>query len=135
MCDTVDITMLVRGDFNIIRSPSEKNNKKYSDRWLSLFNAVINSLNLRELELSGRQFTWTNNLQTLTFMKLDIILVTTEWEVQFPQVTVTALPRAIYYHTPLLLDTGISSQPKVNSFIFELAWLFKDDFHEKVIEV
>jgi hypothetical protein len=55
--------------------------------------------------------------------------------VQFPQVTVTALPRAIYYHTPLLLDTGISSQPKVNSFIFELAWLFKDDFHEKVIEV
>jgi hypothetical protein len=33
------------------------------------------------------------------------------------------------------LDTGITSQPKENGFKFELAWLFKDGFHEKVIEV
>jgi endonuclease/exonuclease/phosphatase family metal-dependent hydrolase len=135
MCDTVDIPMLVGSDFNIIRSPGEKDNNRYSDRWPSHFNAVINSLNLRELELSGRQFTWANNLQTPTFEKLDRILVSMEWEMQFPQVTVTALSRAIFDHTPLLLNTGISSQPKANSFRFELSWLLKDGFHEKVIEV
>jgi hypothetical protein len=43
--------------------------------------------------------------------------------------------RGISDHTPLLLDTRISSQPKANGFNFELAWLFKDGFHEKVIEV
>jgi hypothetical protein len=48
---------------------------------------------------------------------------------------VNALPVEISDHTPLLLDTGISSQPKANSFKFELVWLFKDGFHEKVIEV
>jgi hypothetical protein len=78
MCDTVDIPMLVGGDFNIIRKPSEKNNNRYNDRWPSLFNTVINSLNLRELELSGHQFTWANNLQTPTFEKLDRIMVSTE---------------------------------------------------------
>jgi exonuclease III len=135
MCDTMDKPMLVGGDFNIIRSLDEKNNNRYSDRRPSLFNAVINSLNLRELELLGRQFTWANNLQAPTFEKLDRILVSMEWEMQFPQATVTALPRAISDHTPLLLHTGISSQPKANSFKIELSWLFKDGFHGKVIEV
>jgi hypothetical protein len=83
----------------------------------------------------GRQFTWANNLQTLTFEKLNRIMVSTEWEVQFPQVMVTTLPRGISDHSPLLLDTGTSSQPNVNSFRLELAWLFKDGFHEKVVEV
>jgi hypothetical protein len=132
MGDIVDTPILVGGDFNIIRCRSEKNNNTYTDRCPSLFNAVINSLNLRELQLSGRHFTWANNLQTLTFEKLDMILDSTEWEVKFPQVLVKALPRGISDHTPLLLDTGIISQSKANGFKFELAWLFKDGFHEKV---
>jgi hypothetical protein len=57
MCDTTNIPIMVGGDFNIIRSPSEKNNSRYRDRWPSLFNVVINSLNLRELELSDHKFT------------------------------------------------------------------------------
>jgi hypothetical protein len=114
---------------------SEKNNNRYSDKWPSLFNIVINSLNLRELRLLGRHFTWANILQCPTFEKLDRILVSTEWEVKFPQVMVKAIPRRILDQTPLLLDTGLPSQPKANSFKFELAWLFKDGFHEKVLEV
>jgi hypothetical protein len=72
------VPLLVGGDFNIIRNQKEKNNNRYNDRWSSLFNAVINSLDLRELELSGRQFTWTNNLQVPKYEKLDRILVSTE---------------------------------------------------------
>jgi hypothetical protein len=52
-----NIPLMVGGDFNIIRSPSEKNNSRYEDRWPFLFNDVINNLDLRELELSGRQYT------------------------------------------------------------------------------
>jgi hypothetical protein len=54
MCDTGSTPLVVGGDFNIIRSRSENNNNRYNDRWSSLFNAVINNLNLRELELSSR---------------------------------------------------------------------------------
>jgi hypothetical protein len=56
-------------------------------------------------------------------------------ELKFPMVIVQSLPRGISDHTPLLLDTGSPSQPNKCMFKFELAWLFKDGFHEKVAEV
>jgi hypothetical protein len=49
----------------------ERNNTRYEDRWPFLFNTVINNLDLRELELSRRQYTWANNLPTPTYEKLD----------------------------------------------------------------
>jgi hypothetical protein len=45
------------GDFNIIRNSSEKNNDIFEKRWPFLFNAVIDSLDLREIEMLGRKFT------------------------------------------------------------------------------
>jgi endonuclease/exonuclease/phosphatase family metal-dependent hydrolase len=88
----------------------KNNNNRYNDRWPFLFNAVINILDLRELQLSGRQYTWANNLQTPTYEKLDRILATTEWELKFPKVTVQTLARGVSDHTSLLLDTGAPSQ-------------------------
>jgi endonuclease/exonuclease/phosphatase family metal-dependent hydrolase len=67
---------------------------------------VINGLDLRELELSGRQYTWANNLQSPTLEKLDRILVSMEWELKYPLVTVNALPRIISDQSPLLLNLG-----------------------------
>jgi hypothetical protein len=51
-CNVGNVTIMVGGDFNIIKSPSEKNNLRYNHKWPFLFNAVINSLDSRELELS-----------------------------------------------------------------------------------
>jgi hypothetical protein len=74
-------------------------------------------------------------MRTQTFEKLDRILVSVEWEDKYPQVLVRALSRGISDHVPLLLDTGSPSQPKASGFKFEIAWLFKDGFQEKVREV
>jgi hypothetical protein len=52
-----NLPLIVGVDVNIIRSPHEKNNTRYNDKWPFLFTVVINSLDLRELELSGRQYT------------------------------------------------------------------------------
>jgi hypothetical protein len=49
------------GGFNIIRNSSEKNNDRFEERWPFLFNAVIDSLDLREIEMSGCKFTWANS--------------------------------------------------------------------------
>lgn len=67
--------MLVGGDFNIIWRQKEKNNDNFDARWPFIFNAVIESLNLREILLSGRQFTWANNLETSTYEKLHRVIV------------------------------------------------------------
>jgi hypothetical protein len=39
---------------------------------------VIDGLNLQELELSGRKFTWANSMPNPRYEKLDIILMSTE---------------------------------------------------------
>ena len=48
-----------------------------------MFNAIIESLNLRELELTRRKYTWANYAEVPTYEKLDLILITTDWEQKF----------------------------------------------------
>jgi hypothetical protein len=135
-CSKENLPLCVGGDFNIIRNRSEKNNDRFDERWPFLFNAVIDGLDLREIEMSGRKFTWANSRRVPTYEKLDRVLVSTEWEQRFPLATVVALSREISDHTPLLLDTGERAVCKnKNSFKFELAWLLKDGFFELVSEV
>jgi hypothetical protein len=121
MCSHELLPILIGGDFNILRNPSEKNNDNFNHRWPFLFNSVIDWLNLRELKMSRRKFTWANSLPNPTFEKLDRILMSTEREKNFSLANVMALYRDISYHTPLLLDTGgapsSGSQPL---FKFEL---------------
>jgi hypothetical protein len=50
-CSAENLALMVGGDFNISRSPHEKVTR-CNDRCPLLFNVVINSLDLRELELS-----------------------------------------------------------------------------------
>lgn len=106
LCSKDTVPLVVGGDFNILRGPHEKNNGPFNNRWPFVFNAIIDAANLRELGLSGRQFTWANNLPHQTFEKLDRILVTTEWEAKYPRCTVQALTQEISDHTPFFLNSG-----------------------------
>jgi hypothetical protein len=90
------LPIVLGGDFNIMRLPDEKNKDIFGHRWPFLFNAVIDGLSLKELEMSGRQFTWANNLPNLTFEKLDRVLVATEWDEKYPLSTLVALSRDVY---------------------------------------
>jgi hypothetical protein len=80
ICDIESLPILLAGDFNILRSPEEKSNDAFNPRWPFMFNAIIESLNLREIVLSGRQFTWANRRAIPTYEKLDRVLARMEWE-------------------------------------------------------
>jgi hypothetical protein len=123
------LPLCIGGDFNIIRSSSEKNNDRFDERWPFLFNTVIDSLDLREIEISGRRFTWANSRRIPTYERLDRVLVSTEWEQQYPLVTVEALNREISDHTPLLLWLREGTKRKgPPPFKFELGWLLEEGF-------
>jgi hypothetical protein len=47
------LPLCIGGDFNIMRNSLEKNNDKFDERWPFFFNAVIDSLDLREIEMSN----------------------------------------------------------------------------------
>jgi hypothetical protein len=57
-CESETLPMLIVGDFNIIRKRDEKNNDNFRACWPFVFNVIIDHLNMREIALNGRQFTW-----------------------------------------------------------------------------
>jgi hypothetical protein len=77
---TKSLPTLIGGDFNILRSSKYKNNDRYVDRWPFLFSAAIDSFDLQEIDLMGRQFTWANSLPKPTSERLVGALMSTEWE-------------------------------------------------------
>ena len=91
--------------------------------WPFLFNAVIDSLDLREVNMSERQYSWKNNRPVPTYEKLDRVLIDTGWENKYPLVSVRALERidSLSDHAPILLDTGETKlHGKKPQFKFEL---------------
>jgi hypothetical protein len=86
------------------------------------FNAIIGSLDLREIILSGRQFIWASRREVPTYEKLDRVLANVEWEQKIPLVSVHAMTRTGSDHTALFID---SSEPahfgNKNQFSFELS--------------
>jgi hypothetical protein len=102
-------------------------------RWPFIFNAIIESLDLREIALSGRQFTWANRRTSPTYEKLDRILARVEVEQKFPLLSMRALTRSGSDHTPLLLDFGSPAHGgKSTNFSFELSWLRQEGFIDMV---
>jgi hypothetical protein len=89
------LLILVGGDFNILRHAHEKNKENFEGRWPFLFNCIIDGLNFRELEMSGRRYNGANSLPNPTYEKIDRIFVLTEWELNHPLSTVVALPRVV----------------------------------------
>ena len=98
----------------MLRFRHEKSRGRFDGHWPFLFNAVIDSLDLREVHMTGRQFTWANSLPEPTYEKLDRVLMDTDWESKYPMVSVRALERieALSDHAPIILTAGL---PKPNA--------------------
>jgi hypothetical protein len=92
----------------LLRFCHEKSKCRFDSHWPLLFNAVIDSLDLREVSIVGRQFTWINNLPDPTYKKLDRVLMDTNWLDKYPLVMVRALERIerLSDHAPILLSMG-----------------------------
>jgi hypothetical protein len=57
VCSTETNPFIIGEDFNIMRRPEEKNNNNFDPRWSGTFNAIIDTLDLPEIETTGRQYT------------------------------------------------------------------------------
>jgi hypothetical protein len=67
--------ILIGIDLNLLRFRYENNKGQFDCHWLFLFNIVIDSSDLRGMEIIGRQFIWANGLPDPTYGKLDRILM------------------------------------------------------------
>jgi len=84
-CSNNTDPVLIGGDFNIIRFSYERNRQCGVQRFSDLFNTLINFHELREIEMSGGTYTWSNNQEDPILEKLDRILMSKDWEDLFPK--------------------------------------------------
>ena len=126
--------IIIGGDFNLLRYPHEKSKGRFDNHWPFLFNAVIDSLDLREVSMVGRHFTWANSLPEPTYEKLDRVLMDSDGENKFPMVSVRVLPRieALSDHAPILITNGSPRIHCKRPFKFELGWLHREGFSDMV---
>ncbi|KAG2640579.1 hypothetical protein PVAP13_2KG100016, partial [Panicum virgatum] len=65
------------GDFNLILDAADKSNDNLNRRLMSEFRNTINYLELKEINLTGRKFTWSNDT---TQTRIDRAFCTVDWE-------------------------------------------------------
>ncbi|WVZ90237.1 hypothetical protein U9M48_036553 [Paspalum notatum var. saurae] len=112
-CQHNPLPTLIGGDFNIPR------NRRRIMTDLIVAGFFFSMLfDLREIDLTGRQYTWANSLPKPTYEKLHRALI------------------GVSDHTLLLLDTGTPAFFGTNrQFKFELNWLQRQRFDERVKEI
>jgi hypothetical protein len=59
---------------------SEKNNNNLDRAMMARFRRFAQNLELKDLYMHGRQFTWSNGRETPTMSRIDRALVSVDWD-------------------------------------------------------
>jgi len=121
----------VCGDFNLILSETDKNNNRINRANLSRFRRTVEDLELQDLHLHGRCFTWSNEWENPTLVRLDRVLVSLGWDEMFPNSYLRCLGTDALDHCPLLLHTNLGSMSK-SRFHFEVFWPKFADYEQVI---
>lgn len=68
----------IAGDFNLIYRGADKSNANIDRVMMGKFRRLLNDLELKEIELLGRRFTWSNERAGPTLVHLDRVFCTTD---------------------------------------------------------
>ncbi|XP_028107298.1 uncharacterized protein LOC114306285 [Camellia sinensis] len=114
------------GDFNEIRSIGERRGCSRRDKGMKEFNQFIDNLELIDLPMMGRQFTWCNAIEGDRWSRIDRVLLSTEWMERY-NLKLWGLERSVSDHCPLLLvEDGRDWGPR--PFRFLNAWTLHPNF-------
>jgi hypothetical protein len=112
---------VILGDFNAIRSPSEKVG---GDRswlpWMDEFGACLQILELEDQRYSGCLFTWSNkqSADSIISTKIDRVMVNESWIKTFSWSNAHFLNPGVSDHSPAVVYLTPSPKPKMKPFKF-----------------
>jgi exonuclease III len=72
------------GDFNLIYRTMDKNNCNINRRTMSQFRTLLNGIEMKDVHLHGRRYTWSSGTQSPTQTKIDHLFASKEWELLHP---------------------------------------------------
>lgn len=112
---------MIAGDFNLIYRVADKNNQNLDPAMMGRIRRVLNDLELKEIYLIGRRFTWSNERADPTLVRLDRVFCNSEWESAFPNHLLTSTSAGISDHCPLVLALHSNGLGR-RRFHFESFW-------------
>lgn len=105
------------GDFNEIKNVDKRKGCSRKDREMRDFDNFMSKLEVSDLPMLDRQFTWSNSQDGARWSRLDRFMFNPEWLVKF-KFKLWGLPRVISDHCPLLLlDDEVDWGPRPFKFI------------------
>lgn len=93
----------IRGDWNVIRFPTEKSGGDKVTSDVLSFSDWINPQLLVDLPLVGAKFTWSNHQDPPIMTRLDKFLVSVDGLDLFPKVSQVTLPKLVLDHFPIII--------------------------------
>lgn len=113
---------LILGDFNLIYLDSDKSNGKVNRRMMLWFRRALNHLEVKEIQLVGRKYTWSNSqpLPTMSEMIEPFVPLlgrTTSVILSYNNCSLQSLTTTLFFWY-------LSTPPKLNPrFQFESFWI------------
>ena len=95
------------------------------------FKKAVDDLELKELKLKGRRFTWSNDT---TQTHIDRAFCMAEWDLMLQDCSLQALSSSVSDHSPLLM-VGNAKVKNYCGFRFEVFWPRIQGYHEVVQQV
>nr|XP_043622268.1 uncharacterized protein LOC122593876 [Erigeron canadensis] len=96
---------IILGDFNSVRCPDERMHSMFNDSCALSFNSFIHQNGLMEYTMNGNLFTYVAD-NGKKKSKIDRVLVSSSFMNNWPRASLTALPRSLSDHRPLILNTS-----------------------------
>jgi hypothetical protein len=129
-CANKVLPILMGGDFNLVRNNKDRNQGQGDPRLMNLFNEFIGTYQLRDIFVSGVKYTWSNKQRNPTLIKLDRILASSSWDLNYSRSFAWSKARIGSDHSPLILDTGEHGAPRTKYFFFEEKWCHHEGFYD-----
>lgn len=126
------IDWLIIGDFNLYRSPEDRNRPGADFSEMFLFNEAISALGLVELPLRGKRFTWMNKQHPPLLERLDWFFTSACWTLSYPNTEVTSLAIETSDHVPCVIHIS-TNIPRSHIFRFENFWMLHEEFNDQVL--
>ncbi|XP_078154149.1 uncharacterized protein LOC144549305 [Carex rostrata] len=127
----INMPWLIAGDFNVTLNLNERSNIGYPMHHMNQFRAVVDRMELVDMPLQGRAYTWASARDNPTFVRLDRFLMSPAWVEEYPNTMQSAGPSNASDHCPLIC-TSLTKFPTSNIFRFENCWLRLDQFKQLV---
>jgi hypothetical protein len=121
---------VVIGDFNLILHDADKNKPRVNRSWMRKFKAALDASYLKEIRLVGRRFTWSNEQQDPTLVRLDRAFCSSEWDDMHPAAKLLPHASSMSDHCPLLVQDFVVKTPV--RFRFESFWPLLQGYTEVV---